>query len=130
MKRQLQRKLFVFILPIAIGMMFSATASAQFVYTDVDPDVAITCTVSTPNTSCSTLDSIDINNDGVFDVKLSVGGSSSGVYIIVEPKADLLKQLRSMVVQSSRILQGTRFTCIGMIVLHRITTGVQQQIRF
>ena len=78
MKRPLQKKLYAFIIPIAIGMMITATASAQFVYTDVNPDVAITCKVSPPDNSCSAVDSIDINNDGVFDLKLSVGGSSSG----------------------------------------------------
>jgi hypothetical protein len=78
MKNQLSRRLYAFIITIAIGVMFSATASAQFVYTDVNPDVAVTCTASTPNNSCSAIDSIDINNDGVFDLKIRVGGSSSG----------------------------------------------------
>ncbi len=78
MKRPLQKKLYAYIIPIAIGILFSITVNAQFVYTDVDPDVAITCTVSPANTSCSSMDSIDINNDGVFDLKLSVSGSSSG----------------------------------------------------
>ena len=63
---------------IVTATLFSATANAQFVYTDVDPDVDVTCTVSTPNSSCSTMDSMDINNDGVFDVLLSVSGSSMG----------------------------------------------------
>ncbi len=85
MKKQLLKKLYAClhadmarILPIAIVLMFSATASAQFVYTDVDPDVTITCAVSQPNSSCTTIDSIDVNNDGVFDLKLSVSESSSG----------------------------------------------------
>jgi hypothetical protein len=82
MKNKLLKKISV-CLPVGMAfivttMLFSADANAQFVYTDVNPDVAVTCTVSTPNSSCSATDSIDINNDGLFDLKLSVGGSSSG----------------------------------------------------
>jgi hypothetical protein len=87
MKKQLLKKLsaclpvgMAFIVPAAIGMMFSTRANAQIVYTDVNPDIAVTCTVSTLNSSSSAMDSIDINNDGVFDLKLSVGGSWGGSF--------------------------------------------------
>ncbi|MGB3078259.1 MAG: T9SS type A sorting domain-containing protein [Saprospiraceae bacterium] len=74
MKKQLLKSLYAFI----IMMLSLSITNAQIVYTDVNPDVAVTCTVSTPNSSCSAMDSIDINNDGVFDLKLSVSGSSFG----------------------------------------------------
>lgn len=68
MKNTLTKKLSVFIL-IFIGM-FSANANGQIVYTDVNPDVAKTCTYTGGNGGCGSIDSIDINNDGVFDLKL------------------------------------------------------------
>jgi hypothetical protein len=61
----------VFILPIAIGMIFSVTANGQIVYTDVNPDLVKSCSGS----SGSAMDSIDINNDGLFDLKLNLGVS-------------------------------------------------------
>ncbi len=57
MKKQLQKKLSAFIVPIAIGMMFSASANAQIVYTDVIPDDTIS--QGTYN--------LDLNNDGTND---------------------------------------------------------------
>src|SRR4249920_432056 len=82
MKKRLLKKISA-CLPVGISfmlttMMFAVSANAQFVYTDINPDVAVTCTVSTPNSSCSAMDSIDINNDGLFDLQLSVGGTLAG----------------------------------------------------
>jgi hypothetical protein len=76
-KNQLSKKLSAF---IVTAMMFSASANAQIVYTDVNPDVTKTCSVSTSigGGACSTMDSIDINNDGVFDLKLELGASRNG----------------------------------------------------
>jgi Secretion system C-terminal sorting domain len=59
------------IVPIAIGIgiMFSASANAQIVYTDVIPDSIKTCTPS-PGSSCSSTYQLDLNNDGISDFQL------------------------------------------------------------
>ena len=68
MKKQLLKKLSTL---IVTAMMFSASANAQIVYTDVIPDIVKTC--SLPGTGiCSEMDSIDLNNDGIFDLQLSL----------------------------------------------------------
>ena len=77
MKKQLQKKLYAF---IVTAMIFSVSANAQIVYTDVNPDVTSSCTAPTLNNSSSAMDSIDINNDGVFDLKLTVGGNWVGPF--------------------------------------------------
>ena len=71
MKKQLLIKLSAFIIT---AMLFSASANAQIIYTDVNPDVVKTCSVGSSGT-CSGMDSIDINNDGVFDLKLNLGAN-------------------------------------------------------
>ena len=68
-KKQLLKKLYAF---IVTAMLFSASANAQIVYTDINPDVTKTCTASGNNYTCNSFDSIDINNDGVFDLKLEL----------------------------------------------------------
>jgi hypothetical protein len=83
MKKQLQKKFYT-CLPkgmafIVTAMMLSASANAQIVYTDVNPDVSLSCTVSISNPTCSSMDSVDINNDGVFDLILTVGGNRTGI---------------------------------------------------
>lgn len=81
MKKQLLRKISTYLpvnmalMSLAFGMLFSTSANAQFVYTDVNPDVIKSCTGT-----CTQTDSVDINNDGVFDLKLVLtksGGSGS-----------------------------------------------------
>jgi hypothetical protein len=81
MKKQLLRKISTYLpvnmtlMSLAFGMLFSTSANAQFVYTDVNPDVIKSCTGV-----CTQIDSVDINNDGVFDLKLVLtksGGSGS-----------------------------------------------------
>jgi len=52
---------------LAFGILFSASANAQFVFTDVIPDVTKSCTGT-----CTQTDSIDVNSDGIFDLKLVV----------------------------------------------------------
>jgi Secretion system C-terminal sorting domain len=70
MKKQLLKKLYSFIIPAISGaMLFSASTNAQIVYTDVNPDILQFCTATSLN-SCFIGDSIDINNDGIFDLKL------------------------------------------------------------
>ena len=48
---------------IITAMLFSASANAQIVYTDVNPDTTVTC--STP--PCSNSYNLDLNNDGTND---------------------------------------------------------------
>lgn len=77
MKNQTTKKLFTFILLMS-GMFSFTVANAQIVYTDVNPDITKTCTASGNPYSCSSSDSIDINNDGVFDLKLELNYSVTG----------------------------------------------------
>ena len=63
MKKQLLKKLSAFIIPIAIGMIFSVSATAQIVYTDVIPDR----TVNTNNG----IYRLDLNNDGTNDFNIT-----------------------------------------------------------
>jgi len=65
MKKPLQNRLSAFIILTAFGILFSSSAHAQFVFTDVIPDVTQSCTGN-----CTQTDSIDVNNDGIFDLKL------------------------------------------------------------
>ncbi len=51
-----------FIVPIVIGMMFSASANAQIVYTDIVPDSIFTITSLATQTY-----NLDINGDGTTD---------------------------------------------------------------
>ena len=67
MKKQLQNIFYTFII---IAMMFSARANAQIVYTDVNPDFSNTCTSVSSAQPGNKVDSIDLNNDGIFDLKL------------------------------------------------------------
>ncbi|MBK8845917.1 MAG: T9SS type A sorting domain-containing protein [Bacteroidetes bacterium] len=67
MKKQLLKKLSAFIIPTISGaMMFSVSANAQIVYTDVNPDSTITC-LSSP---CTKSYSLDLNNDGISDYNI------------------------------------------------------------
>ncbi|MBL0051891.1 MAG: T9SS type A sorting domain-containing protein [Bacteroidetes bacterium] len=65
MKNQLSKKLSAF---IVIAMIFSASANAQIVYTDVNPNEVLSCIFQTP---CSGDYSLDLNNDGINDFVLS-----------------------------------------------------------
>lgn len=53
-------------------MVFSASANAQIVYTDVNPDIVQTCQTF----QCSQTSDLDLNNDGVFDLKLDLNLST------------------------------------------------------
>ena len=65
MKKQLSKKLYAF---IVTTMMFFASANAQIVYTDVNPDYVISIPVVNP---IPTDYNIDLNNDGISDYKIS-----------------------------------------------------------
>ena len=65
MKKRLLIKVYAF---IVIAMMFSASANAQIVYTDVNPNEVLSCIFQTP---CSGDYSLDLNNDGINDFVLS-----------------------------------------------------------
>jgi hypothetical protein len=69
MKKQLLKRLSAF---IVTAMLFSASAYAQIVYTDVDPDTTIT-----QNPLGSTAYALDINNDGITDANLTASRTSS-----------------------------------------------------
>ncbi|MBK6447005.1 MAG: T9SS type A sorting domain-containing protein [Bacteroidetes bacterium] len=64
MKKHLQNILSVLIIA---AMMFSVSANAQIIYTDVNPDSVISA-VSIPSTTSY---NIDLNNDGISDFKIS-----------------------------------------------------------
>ncbi len=79
MKKQLL-KIFSACLPLSIAfivtaMLFSASANAQIVNTDVNPDFSNTCTSFSSNQPCNKVDSFDLNNDGVFDITLALDAS-------------------------------------------------------
>lgn len=64
MKKQLSKKLSAVIIAT---MLFSASANAQIIYTDVNPDSTITCL----GVSCIKSYNIDLNNDGISDYSIS-----------------------------------------------------------
>lgn len=83
MKKQLQKKLSTF---IVITMLFSASANAQIVYTDLIPNKVLSCSFNNP---CSPDYSLDLNNDGMSDFVLSsrkrfvgCGACASTVYVM------------------------------------------------
>lgn len=91
MKKLLQKKLSSFIIPIISGaMLFSARANAQIIYTDVNPNMVLSCTFQT---NCSPDYSLDLNNDGINDFVLSarkkyVSCGACGSLILVMANGD------------------------------------------
>ncbi len=69
MKKQLLKKLYAF---IVTAMLFSASANAQIVYADVNPDKVL----SLINNLGSLDYNIDLNNDSISDYKITVSRSS------------------------------------------------------
>lgn len=67
-------------MPTAFGILFSANAKAQFVFTDVNPDVTKSCTGT-----CTQTDSIDVNSDGIFDLKLVLTKSGANGSVKATP---------------------------------------------
>lgn len=63
MKKQLQKKISAF---IVTAMMFSVSANAQIVYTDVNPDTSMICL----NYPCYESYNLDLNNDAIVDFTL------------------------------------------------------------
>ena len=66
MKKLLLKKLTAF---IVTTMMISVSANAQIVYTDVNPDSTLTCSIS----NCSKSYNLDLNNDGIIDFLINTG---------------------------------------------------------
>ena len=81
MKKQLLKKIYAFIVPIAFGMMFSTSANAQIVYTDVNPDVTF-------NTNGDVY-ALDLNNDGITDFNITfataIFAGQTNKYIMITP---------------------------------------------
>jgi hypothetical protein len=69
MKTQLLKKIYAF---ITTAMLFSASATAQIVYTDINPDSTIIRTTIPGRGSISTEQTIDVNNDGIPDLKFTL----------------------------------------------------------
>ena len=65
MKKQLLKKFYAF---IVTTIMFSVSANAQIIYTDVNPNIVRSCAFSG---ACSGDYSLDLNNDGINDFVLS-----------------------------------------------------------
>ena len=65
MKKKLLKDFYAF---IVTAMMFSASANAQIIYTDVNPNMVLSCIFQT---NCSPDYSLDLNNDGINDFVLS-----------------------------------------------------------
>jgi len=129
MKNQLSKKLSAF---ITTAMLLAASAHAQIVYTDVNPDVSDTCTISSPSDPfCSKVDSVDINNDGIFDLELSLnalpvrGGRTGSV--LVSPlhgsaiKTDSLGNPLSMYLNNVIDANGSWMTTANQILIYRST---------
>ena len=85
MKKQLQKKIYA-CLPVGMAfivtaIIFSVSANAQIVYTDVNPDV-------TYNTNGGVY-ALDLNNDGItdFDITFTTATISAGTnkYIRITP---------------------------------------------
>lgn len=78
--KKLLKKVYAFIIP---AMVFSVSATAQIVYTDVDPDLTIT-----QSTAGSTGHALDINNDGITDATMTASlTTSSNKAVKVSPAA-------------------------------------------
>ncbi len=69
MKKQLHKKLYGF---IATVILFSASANAQIIYTDINPDTTIIRTRLNQRGSVSIEHNIDFNNDGIPDLKFTL----------------------------------------------------------
>ena len=75
MKKQLQKKFYAF---IVTAMMFSASASAQIVYTDINPDISVIRTRLAQRGHVHIEHNMDINNDNIADLKFILTSSSDG----------------------------------------------------
>ena len=117
MKKQLLRKLSAFIFT---AMLFSASANAQIVYTDVTPDQVISAT-----TIPSTEDyNIDLNNDGINDYKISC--SRSGGICPLAPSSRLyINFISDSALNSNAVVTGTSITYpLAMNLNDSISSGL------
>ncbi len=72
MKKQLLKVVYAF---ITTAMMLSASANAQIVYTDINPDTSIIRTRLPQRGHVSTEHNMDVNNDGILDLKFILTSS-------------------------------------------------------
>ncbi len=117
MKKQLLKKLSAFIFT---AMLFSASANAQIVYTDVTPDQVISAT-----TIPSTEDyNIDLNNDGINDYKISC--SRSGGICPLAPSSRLyINFISDSALNSNAVVTGTSITYpLAMNLNDSISSGL------
>lgn len=70
MRNQQQKMFYAFIMA---SMIFSVSANAQIVYTDVTPDIVRSCTFTG---GCDDAYSLDLNNDSIVDFILAPGAKS------------------------------------------------------
>lgn len=94
MKKQLLKKIYA----VVILMMFSVSANAQIIYTDLDPDV----TIDRESGGAPLTYSIDLNNDGIFDVTLSTYRVFSSIF---RPNV-----IETTAITSSQILLNSNYT--------------------
>jgi len=101
-------------------MLFSASANAQIVYTDVTPDQVISAT-----TIPSTEDyNIDLNNDGINDYKISC--SRSGGICPLAPSSRLyINFISDSALNSNAVVTGTSITYpLAMNLNDSISSGL------
>ena len=102
MKKQLLKKLSAFIFT---AMLFSASANAQIVYTDVTPDQVISATTVPSMEDYN----IDLNNDGISDYKISC--SRSGGTCPLDPSSRLyINFISDSALNSNAVVTGTSIT--------------------
>ena len=68
MKKQLQKKFYAFIIT---SMMFSSSANAQIIYTDVNPDSSVSVVAISGNPAVTENYYLDLNNDANNDFILT-----------------------------------------------------------
>ncbi len=117
MKKQLLRKLSAFIFT---AMLFSASANAQIVYTDVTPDQVISATTIPSMEDYN----IDLNNDGINDYKISC--SRSGGICPLAPSSRLyINFISDSALNSNAVVTGTSITYpLAMNLNDSISSGL------
>ena len=117
MKKQLLIKLSAFIFT---AMLFSASANAQIVYTDVTPDQVISATTIPSMEDYN----IDLNNDGISDYKISC--SRSGGICPLAPSSRLyINFISDSALNSNAVVTGTSITYpLAMNLNDSISSGL------
>lgn len=102
MKKQLQKKFYAF---IVTAMMFSASANAQIVYTDINPDISVIRTRLAQRGHVHIEHNMDINNDNIADLKFIL--TSSNITAIWPKPAYTEGSVKVTPLNGSAILTGT-----------------------